>query len=126
MLFSSASSAVFASFHLTCTVRTESPPDAPVMLMVALPQLIALPLVAALCNIRAVDCRWVLAIGLALLALSCVLGARMSPDWIRTHFYLLQAVQILFLGDFLHAKAAHASSTLAAMQHALHDAVLFR
>ncbi|MDN2699425.1 MFS transporter [Janthinobacterium sp. SUN073] len=67
---------------------------APVMLMVALPQLIALPLVAALCNLRAVDCRWVLAIGLALLALSCVLGARMSPDWIRTHFYLLQAVQI--------------------------------
>jgi len=67
---------------------------APVMLMVALPQLVALPLVAALCNIRAVDCRWVLAIGLALLALSCVLGARMSPDWIRTHFYLLQAVQI--------------------------------
>jgi len=67
---------------------------APVMLMVALPQLIALPLVAALCNIRAVDCRWVLAIGLALLALSCVLGARMSPDWVRTHFYLLQAVQI--------------------------------
>ena len=67
---------------------------APVMLMVALPQLIALPLVAALCNLRAVDCRWVLAIGLALLALSCVLGARMSPDWIRTHFYLLQALQI--------------------------------
>ncbi|AQR68422.1 EmrB/QacA family drug resistance transporter [Janthinobacterium sp. LM6] len=67
---------------------------APVMLMVALPQLIALPLVAALCNLRAVDCRWVLAIGLALLALSCMLGARMSPDWIRTHFYLLQAVQI--------------------------------
>ncbi|PKB24323.1 MFS transporter [Janthinobacterium sp. 64] len=67
---------------------------APVMLMVALPQLIALPLVAALCNLRAVDCRWVLAIGLGMLALSCVLGARMSPDWIRTHFYLLQAVQI--------------------------------
>lgn len=67
---------------------------APLMLVVALPQLIALPLVAALCNIRAVDCRWVLATGLGLLALSCVLGARMSPDWIRGHFYALQAVQI--------------------------------
>ena len=28
-----------------------------------LPQLIALPLVAALCNLRRVDCRWVLAAG---------------------------------------------------------------
>lgn len=33
---------------------------APVMLVMALPQLIALPLVAALCNLRWVDCRWVL------------------------------------------------------------------
>src|SRR5450830_223286 len=67
---------------------------APVMLTVALPQLLALPLVAALCNLRAVDCRWVLATGLALLAASCLLGARMSPDWIRDHFYALQALQI--------------------------------
>lgn len=67
---------------------------APVMLAVALPQLVALPLVAALCNLRGVDCRWVLATGLGLLALACVLGARMSPDWIRGHFYLLQTVQI--------------------------------
>lgn len=67
---------------------------APVMLTVALPQLLALPLVAALCNLRAVDCRWVLAIGLGLLAMSCLLGARMSPDWIRDHFYALQALQI--------------------------------
>jgi DHA2 family multidrug resistance protein len=47
---------------------------APVMLVAALPQLIALPLVAALCNLRWVDCRWVLGIGLSMLMLSC-LGA---------------------------------------------------
>ena len=42
---------------------------APVMLLMALPQLIALPLVAALCNLRWVDCRWVLGIGLGMLVL---------------------------------------------------------
>ncbi|SPU53334.1 MFS transporter [Bordetella trematum] len=67
---------------------------APVLLMMGLPQLIALPLVAALCNLRRVDCRWVLAAGLALLALSCVLGSQLTPAWSREQFYLLEAVQI--------------------------------
>ena len=44
--------------------------SAPLMLWVALPQLLALPLVAALCNLRWVDCRWVLAIGMGMLVLS--------------------------------------------------------
>ncbi|MBB2494901.1 MFS transporter [Aquipseudomonas ullengensis] len=67
---------------------------APVMLTVALPQLLALPLVAALCNLRWVDCRWVLATGLALLATSCVLGSQITSAWIRDDFYLVQALQI--------------------------------
>lgn len=68
---------------------------APLMLMVALPQLIALPLVAALCNIRRVDCRWVLATGLALLAVYCLAATNMSSEWIRDHFYSLQLLQII-------------------------------
>ncbi|UMR32979.1 MFS transporter [Massilia sp. MB5] len=68
---------------------------APLMLMVALPQLLALVLVAALCNIRRVDCRWVLAGGLALLAVSKLLGAAATPEWTRENFYLLQSLQIL-------------------------------
>ena len=67
---------------------------APVLLTMGLPQLIALPLVAALCNLRAVDCRWVLAGGLALLAASCALGSQLTPVWSREQFYLLEAVQI--------------------------------
>ncbi|WP_263142109.1 MFS transporter [Pseudomonas sp. RIT-PI-AD] len=67
---------------------------APVMLWVALPQLLALPLVAALCNLRRVDCRAVLALGLGLLALSCYLGSRLTSAWIREDFYLMQAVQV--------------------------------
>ncbi|WP_260858405.1 MFS transporter [Paraburkholderia sp. BCC1885] len=67
---------------------------APLALCVALPQLIALPAVAALCNIRRVDCRWVLAAGLALIALSCMAGSFMTSDWIRENFYVLQMLQI--------------------------------
>ncbi|WP_256977418.1 MFS transporter [Bordetella genomosp. 10] len=68
---------------------------APLGLAVALPQLIALPAVAALCNIRRVDCRWVLAAGLALIASSCLGASFMTRDWIRDNFYLLQALQVL-------------------------------
>lgn len=67
---------------------------APVLLTMGLPQLIALPLVAALCNLRQVDCRWVLAAGLGLLALSSLLGSQLTPVWSREQFYLLEAVQI--------------------------------
>jgi DHA2 family multidrug resistance protein len=67
---------------------------APVMLIMALPQLIALPLVAALCNLRWVDCRWVLGIGLGMLTLSCIGGAQLTSAWIRDEFYVLQLLQI--------------------------------
>ncbi|MFS2096850.1 MFS transporter [Pseudomonas sp. Pseusp11] len=68
---------------------------APIMLLAALPQLIALPLVAALCNLRWVDCRWVLGIGLSMLALSCIGGSQLTSAWIRDDFYVLQWLQIL-------------------------------
>ncbi|MGN8345373.1 MFS transporter [Pseudomonas sp. SMV71] len=67
---------------------------APVMLLMALPQLIALPLVAALCNLRWVDCRWVLGIGLGMLVLSCLGGSQLTSAWIRDDFYGLQLLQI--------------------------------
>jgi DHA2 family multidrug resistance protein len=67
---------------------------APITLLAALPQLIALPLVAALCNLRWVDCRWVLGIGLSMLALSCVGGSQLTSVWIRDDFYVLQLLQI--------------------------------
>ncbi|RBH34313.1 EmrB/QacA family drug resistance transporter, partial [Pseudomonas sp. MWU13-2860] len=63
---------------------------APIMLIAALPQLIALPLVAALCNLRWVDCRWVLGIGLSMLTLSCLGGSLLTSEWIRDNFYVLQ------------------------------------
>ncbi|WP_437883235.1 MFS transporter [Pseudomonas sp. LRF_L74] len=67
---------------------------APLMLIVAMPQLLALPLVAALCNLRWIDCRWVLACGFAMLATSCWLGSHMTSAWIRDDFYTVQLLQI--------------------------------
>jgi len=68
---------------------------APMMLLVAMPQLLALPLVTALCNIRAVDCRWVLTAGLGLLSVYCFAATQMSPAWIRNNFYALQLLQVV-------------------------------
>ncbi|KAF1028725.1 MAG: putative multidrug resistance protein EmrY [Burkholderia plantarii] len=67
---------------------------APLALSVALPQLVALPLVAALCNLRRVDCRWVLAAGLAMIAASCAAGANLTSQWVRENFYIVQWLQI--------------------------------
>lgn len=64
-------------------------------LCVALPQLVALPAVAALCNLHRVDCRWVLATGLGLTGLSCFAGSFVTFDWTRENFYVIQIIQIV-------------------------------
>jgi DHA2 family multidrug resistance protein len=68
---------------------------APMALAIALLQLLALPLVSALCNIRRVDCRWVLAGGLLLMGASAYGATFVTSDWYRGNFYWLQAVQAL-------------------------------
>lgn len=68
--------------------------SAPLSLCVALPQLLALPIVAALCNVRAIDCRWILATGIGLIALTCGIGSNLTSDWTRENFYVLQIIQI--------------------------------
>jgi MFS transporter, DHA2 family, multidrug resistance protein len=70
---------------------------APLSLVVALPQLVALPVVAAILNIERVDCRWVMALGLTLVGAACALGSFMTSDWVRENFYLLQG--LLTLGE---------------------------
>lgn len=68
---------------------------APMLLWVALPQAIALPLVAALMNQRAVDCRWVQAAGLLLLAAACFIGAHLDVQWNRDTFLWVQLLQVV-------------------------------
>ncbi|PRX16652.1 hypothetical protein B0G75_1642, partial [Paraburkholderia sp. BL18I3N2] len=67
----------------------------PLFLLVAIPLLIALPATAALLNLRQVDHRWVMAIGLCLMATSCFLGSFVTTDWVRENFYWLQSLQVL-------------------------------
>src|SRR5260370_7346092 len=66
----------------------------PLSLCVPLPQLLALPLVAALCNIRAIDCRWILATGICLIVLTCGVGSYLTSDWVLDNFSLLQIIHI--------------------------------
>ena len=67
----------------------------PLFLLVAIPLLISLPLTAALLNLRQVDHRWVMTIGLSLIATTCFLGSFMDSEWIRDNFYVLQSLQIV-------------------------------
>ncbi|KAA1002502.1 multidrug efflux MFS transporter [Paraburkholderia panacisoli] len=68
---------------------------APLSLLVAIPLLIVLPLTAAALNLRRVDHRWVMAGGLCLMIITCVMGSFMTSEWIRENFYLLQSIQIV-------------------------------
>lgn len=67
----------------------------PLSLLVALPLLITLPVTAAVLNLRQADHRWVMAIGLGLIATTCFLGSFMDSEWIRDNFYLLQSLEIV-------------------------------
>jgi MFS transporter, DHA2 family, multidrug resistance protein len=68
---------------------------APLSLLVALPLLFVLPLTAAVLNLRRVDHRWVMAIGLCLMITTCVMGSFITSEWIRNNFYWLQSLQIV-------------------------------
>ncbi|QEO17901.1 MFS transporter [Acetobacter vaccinii] len=67
---------------------------APVSLVVALPQLLMLPLIAAICNSARVDCRYILAGGMLCLGAASWLGTWLTPDWVRDNFYPLQILQV--------------------------------
>ncbi|TDN59281.1 MFS transporter [Paraburkholderia sp. BL10I2N1] len=67
----------------------------PLSLLVALPLLITLPATAAVLNLRQVDHRWVMAIGLCLMATTCFLGSFVTSEWVRENFYWLQSLQIV-------------------------------
>lgn len=68
---------------------------APLSLLIAIPLLITLPLTAAVLNLRRVDHRWVMAIGLCLMATTCLMGSFIASEWIRDNFYWLQSIQIV-------------------------------
>lgn len=62
----------------------------PTALLIALPQLLLAPLVATVINRNWVDSRYVMATGLALIAIACAGGSLITSEWIRDDFYVLQ------------------------------------
>jgi MFS transporter, DHA2 family, multidrug resistance protein len=64
-------------------------------LIIALPQLVLLPLVAAVLNYEQLDWRWVFVTGLALIAWSCYLASSLTSEWIADNFYFILALQAL-------------------------------
>lgn len=66
-------------------------------IIIALPQLIILPLFAAILSNERVDCRWVFITGMLLVACSCYLATFLTSAWIRDDFYFI--VALLSLGE---------------------------
>ena len=60
-----------------------------------LPQLLLAPLVATLINRKSVDSRYVMATGLVLILISCLLGSQLTSDWNRDNFYLIEVLNTL-------------------------------
>lgn len=68
---------------------------APVALLIALPQLVLGSVVAILLYQKWVDARQVFAVGLALIAAACFLGAELTGAWNRDQFLTAQLLQAL-------------------------------
>lgn len=66
---------------------------APLALTIGLPQLVIAPLLAALLNLRWIDCRWMLTAGAGLMILSCIMGMQLTAEWARQNFWFIQALQ---------------------------------
>ncbi len=65
----------------------------PLALTIGLPQLIIAPLVATVLNLRWVDSRVILIMGLGLIGMSCYGGSHLTEGWARQNFYGLQIMQ---------------------------------
>ncbi|MCD0502858.1 MFS transporter, partial [Bordetella petrii] len=67
--------------------------SAPIGLLVGLPQLVIAPAIALLLYRKWVDARVVMALGLGLVALACMLAARLTNQWMWPEFVLAQSLQ---------------------------------
>ncbi|MCH1921438.1 MFS transporter [Shewanella sp. A3A] len=81
-------------YNYLAAVHHYRPLDAtPALLLVAVPQFLFIPLVVAMLNNKLVDCRYMLAAGLALLGCACYLGTQVTSEWHRDNFYAIQLIQ---------------------------------
>ncbi|CAI1696365.1 Multidrug resistance protein B [Serratia proteamaculans] len=93
VLLLALSGSMLPSFYFSQVEGFRTVQFAPLALAVGLPQLVIAPLIATLLNLRWVDSRWVLTLGAALIAVSCLLGMQLTDDWARQNFWLIQSLQ---------------------------------
>lgn len=86
---------------------------APLALAIGLPQLIITPLVAALLSLRWVDCRWVIAFGIALMIFASLMGMQITSDWARQNFWTIQVLQAIGLPSIILPLLMSATSVVA-------------
>jgi len=87
------SGSLLPASHLGQTQDYRPLQTAPVAMIIALPQLVLGSAVALLLYQKWVDARIVFALGLALIALSCLTGSRLTSDWNRDQFVVTQTLQ---------------------------------
>jgi len=61
-------------------------------IIIALPQLLILPLFSGVLSIERIDCRWVFISGMLLVACSCYMATFLTSEWVRDDFYFIVAL----------------------------------
>ena len=87
------SGSLLPATHLGHAWNYRAQQSAPIGLMIGLPQLIIAPAVSFLLYRKWVDARAVMALGLACIALSCLLGAQLTSEWMWMEFTWAQSLQ---------------------------------
>lgn len=90
-----ASGAVVPTNFLSLVWGYRSADNAPIALLIGLPQVLLGSLVAVLIYQKWVDARLVLATGLCFIAVACFWGAQLDSSWIWREFLTLQLVQAI-------------------------------
>lgn len=79
--------------HLARVWEYRALQSAPIGLLIGLPQLVLAPAVAICLYQKWADARHFMALGLLLIALSCLLGSRLTSAWIWEQFIVIQMLQ---------------------------------
>ncbi|WP_144636947.1 MFS transporter [Bordetella genomosp. 13] len=79
--------------HLARAWEYRALQSAPIGLLIGLPQLVLAPAVSLLLYRKWVDARCTLALGLVLIAIACLLGSRLTHEWMWSEFLVPQMLQ---------------------------------